>query len=210
MKEHEHSFVYGGVKYEDSNIPLSGTGARERTYFDWFFCASCSEYSFIELDCPSNTYEEVQFSATPKPKKRWERGQSLVELAISIVVLMFLLAGAVEFGLVFFQFVQLRDAAQEGALYGSVCLPTCTDDDIVTRATGASTSPIDLVNDPSLEVVVTWVDGNGDLKNCEGDGVEVKMIYQHKIFLPFIPQMIGGDVITLPASVTDTVLVPAC
>ena len=47
------------------------------------------------------------------------RGQSLVELAISLVVLLMLLSGAVEFGIIFFQFVQLRDAAQEGALYGS-------------------------------------------------------------------------------------------
>ena len=40
-----------------------------------------------------------------------EHGQSLVELAISITILVFLLAGAVEFGLIFFQYVQLRDAA---------------------------------------------------------------------------------------------------
>jgi Flp pilus assembly protein TadG len=46
------------------------------------------------------------------------KGQSLVELAISLVILLFLLAGIVEFGLAFFQFVQLRDAAQEGALFG--------------------------------------------------------------------------------------------
>ncbi|MGZ9165968.1 MAG: TadE/TadG family type IV pilus assembly protein, partial [Anaerolineales bacterium] len=49
-----------------------------------------------------------------------ERGQSLVELAFSILILIYLLAGAVEFGMAFFQFVQLRDAAQEGALYGSI------------------------------------------------------------------------------------------
>ena len=49
-----------------------------------------------------------------------ERGQSLVELSISLVVLLYLLSGAVEFGLAFFQFVQLRDAAQEGALFGSM------------------------------------------------------------------------------------------
>ena len=139
-----------------------------------------------------------------------ERGQSLVELAVSLLVLVFVLAGAVEFGLAFFQYVQLRDAAQEGALYGSVCLPNCTEADIVTRATGASTSPIDLVNDPYLEVVVTWIDENGSVKNCEGDGIEVRMIYQHKIFMPFIPQFLGGNLIELPAEVTDTVLVPIC
>ena len=48
-----------------------------------------------------------------------ERGQSLVELGISLLILLYLLAGAAEFGVLFFQFVQLRDAAQEGALYGS-------------------------------------------------------------------------------------------
>jgi len=39
-----------------------------------------------------------------------ERGQSLVEMAISLVLLLTLLSGAVEFGMAFFQFVQLRDA----------------------------------------------------------------------------------------------------
>ncbi len=53
-------------------------------------------------------------------KQKSERGQSLVELSISLVVLLYLLSGAVEFGLAFFQFVQLRDAAQEGALFGSM------------------------------------------------------------------------------------------
>ena len=53
-------------------------------------------------------------------KHKSERGQSLVELSISLLVLLYLLSGAVEFGLAFFQFVQLRDAAQEGALYASM------------------------------------------------------------------------------------------
>ena len=53
-------------------------------------------------------------------RKKSERGQSLVEMAISITVLVFLLSGAVEFGMMYFQYIQLRDAAQEGALYGSL------------------------------------------------------------------------------------------
>jgi Flp pilus assembly protein TadG len=40
-------------------------------------------------------------------------GQSLVELAISLVILLYLLSGAAEFGILFFQYVQLRDAAQK-------------------------------------------------------------------------------------------------
>jgi Flp pilus assembly protein TadG len=75
-------------------------------------------------------------------KIKSERGQSLVELAISITILIFLLAGAVEFGMAFFQFVQLRDAAQEGALYGSMNPDQVST--IETRIRGASNSPIDL------------------------------------------------------------------
>ena len=40
-----------------------------------------------------------------------QRGQSLVELGVSLVVLLYLLSGAAEFGVLFFQYVQLRDAA---------------------------------------------------------------------------------------------------
>lgn len=139
-----------------------------------------------------------------------ERGQSLVELAISITILIYLLAGAVEFGLIFFQYVQLRDAAQEGALYGSTCLPTCTEADIILRAKGASTSPINLDTDPNLSVTVTWVNSNGNPKVCESDGVEVRATYLHRIFMPFIPKLLGGNAIVIPAAVTDTVLTPIC
>ncbi len=50
---------------------------------------------------------------------RKQRGQSLVELAISLTVMLLLLAGAVTFGMALFSYVAIRDAAQEGALYGS-------------------------------------------------------------------------------------------
>src|SRR5215212_4164562 len=71
-----------------------------------------------------------------------ERGQSLVELGVSLLILLYLLSGAAEFGVLFFQFVQLRDAAQEGALYGSMN-PTNTSE-ITNRLRFASSSPINL------------------------------------------------------------------
>jgi len=49
-----------------------------------------------------------------------EKGQSLVEMALSLVLILILLVGTVEMGMAFFQYIQLRDAAQEGALYGSI------------------------------------------------------------------------------------------
>lgn len=138
-------------------------------------------------------------------KNKSERGQSLVELAISLVILLTLLAGAVEFGMAFFQFVQLRDAAQEGALYGS--LNPTDNAGIIARIRDSSASPIDLSDTsviPDSDIVITASGGK-----CEGEGLEVVISYDHQIFMPFMSQIIG-DEITLKASVTDTILSPVC
>ena len=144
-----------------------------------------------------------------------ERGQSLVELAISIFILVYLLAGAVEFGMAFFQFVQLRDAA----LYGSMN-PTNLSG-IEDRARSSSDKPINL--DPSASnpaTVQIYVDGTLVQENytpmgipvnaCEGYGLQVRVSFDHQIFMPFIPQFIGSSTIPLDASVTDTILSPIC
>ena len=48
-----------------------------------------------------------------------ERGQSLAEMALMMSFLLILLVGVVDLGRGFFVYLALRDAAQEGALYGS-------------------------------------------------------------------------------------------
>ena len=145
-----------------------------------------------------------------------ERGQSLVELGISLLILLYLLAGAAEFGVLFFQFVQLRDAAQEGALYGSINPPANATDaakiaTIKQRALYSSPtkSPIDLVNDTAVQVTVEVTDA----KYCEGGSLKVTVSYPHRIFMPFIAALIGRSAdptIPLNASVTDTILSPVC
>src|SRR5512139_2107314 len=91
-------------------------------------------------------------------KQKSERGQSLVELSISLLILLYLLSGAVEFGLAFFQFVQLRDAAQEGALYGSMSPGpnpgTGNWQNLEDRVRGASTSPIYLPDTSKVDVSI--------------------------------------------------------
>jgi Flp pilus assembly protein TadG len=155
-------------------------------------------------------------------KIKSQRGQSLVELSISLVLLLILLSGAVEFGMAFFQFVQLQDAAQEGALYGSMNATNCTN--VVARVKGASDSPVDLndtavingVNIVQIEVTIVDqatsteypCDGTPNLYDCEGNGMRVDVTYQHKIFMPFLPQILGRDILPLHASVTDTILSP--
>jgi hypothetical protein len=161
-----------------------------------------------------------------------ERGQSLVELAISILFLLFLLSGAAEFGVLFFQFVQLRDAAQEGALYASSNIPSKTQPDaantltkIEDRARNASASPIDLTDTSKVQVSVFVVNKDNLTETliwrnyaargstsiaCEGHGVRISVLYNHQIFMPFLPRILNRSYIPLTATVTDTILTPLC
>lgn len=156
-------------------------------------------------------------------RNRSERGQSLVEFGISLVVILFLLAGAVEFGLALFQYIQLRDAAQEGAVYGSICPfdpnPPPPDYDpahlIKERVRNHSSSPVDLSVTSGTDAVTVVVEGrDGTTQNTKalnqlipGDGIYVEVSYKHKLFMPFATLFTGGsDAITIRASVTNTVL----
>ncbi len=155
-----------------------------------------------------------------------ERGQSLVELGISMLILLYLLAGAAEFGVLFFQFVQLRDAAQEGALFGSTS-PTSYSS-IEARARGASNSPVNLADaskvDVSIHIIDTatstttlvWKNGAAQgtsSSTCENNGIRVTVDFKHQIFMPFMAPMLGRSsdpTIPLSANVTDTILSPIC
>jgi Flp pilus assembly protein TadG len=139
-----------------------------------------------------------------------EKGQSLVEFAISLVVILLLLAGAVELGIALFQYIQLRDAAQEGALYGSIC-PVETK--IKTRVRNASSSPVDLSIASGIDAVTVVVEGRTGTTTTSkaitavtpGDGVFVSVSYNHRVFMPFA-SVFAGPTIPISASVTDTVL----
>jgi hypothetical protein len=150
-------------------------------------------------------------------KRKGERGQSLVELAISLLILLYLLSGAVEFGVLFFQYVQLRDAAQEGALFGSMTPFAWSP--IEERARDASTSPINLADVSQVDVSV-FIDNTLVWKNgvqqgtttaaCEGHAIRVTVEYDHQIFMPFMPQLLGTSTVPLSATVVDTILTPVC
>jgi len=124
-------------------------------------------------------------------------------LAISLTVILVLLAGAVDFSIAYFSFAAMQDAAQEGALYGSIN----PDDEsgIITRVRRASSNPVDLSDVGLVDVLVDAPEGA-----CEGDEISVNVVYDYPISMPFIGTIIGSQKITLNASVTDTILQPTC
>jgi len=139
-----------------------------------------------------------------KPK----RGQSLVELAISLMVILMLLMGAIDFGIALFAYVSMRDAAQEGAIYGSV---KPTDEVGIKNRVIAAASDIIVINPDNITVSYS-----NDAKKCEGSTgsaphtLTVLVTYAHPVSTPLVGAMIGSQTITLRTQVTNTILSPVC
>lgn len=151
----------------------------------------------------SNTMStKTNFTKRDDPK-----GQSLVEFALSLTFMLILLAGAVDFGIGMFEYVAMRDAAQEGALYGSMN-PSNTAG-IQSRAANASGNGFILEKYTSGELTIT-PSYSGSAPYCEGMGITVTLVYDHPLSMPFIGAFIGSDHIRLRATVTDTILTPPC
>ncbi len=146
-----------------------------------------------------------------------ERGQSMTELAISFVFLMILLAGIVDLGRAFFAYMAMRDAAQEGALYGAIAggdlLVPISCADIDARVRNTSSTPVDLQSS-DIQVGVL-IDGN----SCSSElvnaclGSDIKVTVSNNVFpitMPFLGTLIGSQTVAISASVIDTVLMPGC
>lgn len=145
---------------------------------------------------------QVESMYTSKDHQPAQRGQSLVELGLTMVLILTLLAGAVDLGSAFFDYIALKDAAQEGALYGSIN-PTDTSG-IIARVRQSSTKPLDLT-DPSVTVNVP-----PPSQPCAGGAITVTVSYTYHLTMPFIGGILGTQTIPLSAQVTDTILTPKC
>lgn len=135
-----------------------------------------------------------------------ERGQSLMELAISATFILLLLSGVVDLGRAFFTYMALRDAAQEGALYGSIEPGDVTG--IENRIYNSSNLLSSLKDDTSA-VMTIQINTLGSL--CAGQALQVNVAYNNfPLTMPFMGTIIGKQTIRLNATVTDTILSPVC
>ncbi len=140
--------------------------------------------------------------------QKYERGQSLVELALTLIVMLFLLLGAVEFSIALFQYVTISDAAQEGAIFGSI---NPLDTDEIRQRALATASDILVLDEGAVAVNLV---GDGYCEGLSASGapnaIEVVVTYSHQIFMPLVTPMIGTDTINLKAVTTNTILNPRC
>ena len=133
-----------------------------------------------------------------------EKGQSLVEFAVSLVALLLLLVVIVDGARALFTYMALRDAGQEGALYGSY------NPDDVSGITDRVRNASDMVRGfgaGNVQVQVTY----NSVNHCVGAGITIRVTYQnYPLTMPFLGAFIGSQTVPISATVTDTILRPRC
>ena len=112
-------------------------------------------------------------------------GASTVEFALVVPVLILILFGIIEFGILFAQQLSLNSGARQGARAGVVGDKSCSA--VATSARSASES---IGIDTATITVTSSVDGStcsGDSKPCEGhrgDALTVSLTYPGSIEIP--------------------------
>lgn len=136
-----------------------------------------------------------------------QKGQSLVEFSVGMVLVLILLGSLVDAARGLFTYMALRDAAQEGSAYGSLN-PTATAI-IEDRVFGSSTM-LQGLQAPGGESSID-VDVNIIGAACTGNGVEVRVTYNDfPLTMPFVSIFLGSQSIDISAVATDTILSPKC
>lgn len=137
-----------------------------------------------------------------------ESGQSLLEFSVSMIFVLILLAGLVDLGRGLFTYMALRDAAQEGAAYGSIN-PTATST-IEDRVFGSSTMLQSLRDqfgsDAPIDIQVNIIGSS-----CTGNGIELVVTYEDfALSMPFVGAFLGSQTVDISAAAANTILSPKC
>ncbi len=127
-----------------------------------------------------------------------ENGAAVVEFALILPLLLTLLFGSIEFGLLLFDKAILTNAAREGSRFGIVSAsPRKTPQEIesvVTNYTAANLITFGAANDP--QITVTFATQNF------GDPLSVTVTYQYSFLIidNLLPSLLGSINLTAESS----------
>ena len=112
----------------------------------------------VVFDEPQRT--EADTMRKPTLRKNGQRGQAIVEFAIIIPILLTVLLGIMQLGVVYNNWVGLTDAARAGARKGAVCRTGCSPSasTATTNAVKASAANLDR-SKLGVTVTSTWAQG---------------------------------------------------
>ncbi|MEJ2412371.1 MAG: pilus assembly protein [Anaerolineales bacterium] len=155
---------------------------------------------------------DQRYSCISHPER--ERGQSITEFALILVFLLVLLAGVFDLGRAFFAYIIVRDAAQEGAVYGSIAPKNdmaAFQTAVANRVEAAYLDPSNPSETPlDITFINIQVDLNGSACAAPGNTVSVTVEYSFPIVMPFLGSSFGKQDIELTARAEDSILAPIC
>lgn len=112
-----------------------------------------------------------------------KRGQSLVETAIVLPLVLLLLMGIIDFGFLFNNYIILSNASREAARKGSL---GATDAEIVQLIQGNAQSL-----DPTRLAIEIYPPQS---QRFHGSEIRVTLQYENKLITPFIGSLLGDDI----------------
>jgi len=126
-----------------------------------------------------------------------ENGQSLLEMALILPVLIIILAGVLDLGRLYYAYVSVTDAAAEGAAYAAMHPEQSSRDEVLKRAQEASKG-------------LVQVDPNAVQVDCptvaSGAPITVTVSYSFTVATPFINAIVPSGVLPLRAVAQEAIL----
>lgn len=146
-------------------------------------------------------------------KRQWQRGQSFVEVAISLPIILLILGGLFDIGRGVLILIAVESAAGEGAIYATVhpeCLTTdhaptiCQDDASIAGRVRAEGRPV-INMDETNSTITIYVKNGAEI--TAGSTVIVNVIYTYTPLTP-IGHLLWGDVAQVEAQAEQEILSP--
>ena len=130
-----------------------------------------------------------------KQKALRQNGQATVEFAIVLPLLLMVLLGIVQFGIIFNHYLALTDAVRAGARQGAVSrqLPNPSAA-AIARVRSAGGGSLDTSAGGPLNVTVTFTAPGGGNQVVQGGDIKVRATYPYELKILGIP--LGGGNLT--------------
>jgi len=140
--------------------------------------------------------------------RRSEAGQSLVEFAAGVMVLIILVSGVLDIGRAFMTFVAIENGAGEGAVFASIH-PTWVSDGVPDEDADDPNNIDYRAKHESPTFLVDWSQASIDVYApviTAGVPITVTVTYSYPLLTPFVSQLVGGGILPLRASATEMIL----
>ncbi|MBN2048292.1 MAG: pilus assembly protein [Anaerolineaceae bacterium] len=139
-------------------------------------------------------------------KKTNQKGQAIVEFALIITIMVIMVGGIVDLGRAFAVYINLRDAVEDGVIYGSMDPTGC--EEITKRVL----SNVDNSPDVTVEILIdnqACDTADPDTEAIIGKEIRVNARYSgFQITMPLMGTLLGTQTMNINSTMTGTILSP--